>query len=94
MACAWIAFTVYFLMMVTSYFAGKKYYPLNYEIKNGAFYVVIAALLYFVGIYVPISNNIILLVFRIVLIAIYGSIVVYKDLPMSEIPYLNRFAKK
>ena len=79
MACAWIAFTVYFLMMVTSYFTRKKYYPINYKIKNGAFYVVIAALLYFVGIYVPISNNIILLIFRIVLIAIYGSIVVYKD---------------
>ena len=93
MACAWIAFSTYFLSMISSYFVGKKYYPIDYEIKNAAFYTFIALLFYFVGIYLPIENIFIKLGFRIILILLYVGIVLKKDLPLKDIPVINRFIK-
>lgn len=49
---AWAALIAYLLMMVVSWAAGQKYYPLPYEYKRIGLYVVIAAALYAVGQYV------------------------------------------
>ena len=93
MACAWIAFSTYFLMMVSSYFVGRKYYPVNYDIKNAVFYTVIAMIFYFLGIFLPIEHVLIRLIVRFFLIGNYLFVVLIRDLPFREIPVLNNFFK-
>ncbi len=85
MACAWTAFGVYLLMMLSSYFVGKRYFPIAYEIKNGLFYFFLALLLYGVGMNLPVSNLVLLFILRIALIFVYASIVIIKDLPIKKL---------
>lgn len=49
---AWAALIAYALMMIVSWIAGQKYYPLHYEYKRIGLYTLIAALLYLTGRYV------------------------------------------
>lgn len=42
---AWATFVCYFLMMVVSYWAGQKYYPVPYNIKKIATYLILIAVL-------------------------------------------------
>ena len=47
-ACAWAGFVSYTVSMVLSYFFGQKYYPIKYPLKDIAFYVVLALVVFFV----------------------------------------------
>jgi len=57
MASAWATLLTYGLMMTASYFVGKKYYPVPYQLKKVSFYLLFATLfsgisfLYFRGNY-------------------------------------------
>ena len=46
MACAWAGFAAYGICMVTSYFFGQKYYPIRYPLRDIAFYVTLALVLF------------------------------------------------
>lgn len=48
---AWAAFIGYLVMMILSYFIGRRYYPLPYDIKRIALYIAIAAINFFIGEY-------------------------------------------
>ncbi|MEG1585346.1 MAG: lipopolysaccharide biosynthesis protein, partial [Bacteroidales bacterium] len=93
MACAWTAFTVYLLMMSASYYFGQKYYPIRYEVKNALVYFSLTIVLFGAGIFVPISSTIWLFLFRLSLIFIYSFIVIKKDLPLKEIPFINKLIR-
>ena len=41
-ACAWVTFTAYGSIMLLSYFIGQRHYPIPYELKRIAFYVLLA----------------------------------------------------
>ncbi|MGL4293901.1 MAG: lipopolysaccharide biosynthesis protein [Bacteroidales bacterium] len=90
MACAWTAFTVYFLMMMASYYFGQKYYPVKYEIKNALGYISLAGILYLAGIFVPLPSVGGLFIFRSFLILIYIFVVIKKDLPLNIISFIKR----
>ena len=47
-ACAWAGFVSYTVSMVLSYFFGQKYYPIKYPLKDIAFYVALALVVFFV----------------------------------------------
>lgn len=94
MACAWAGFTGYAVAMLLSYFVGQRKYPIRYDLKSIGMYVLIAAVLYIIGEQVPIQNVIIRLAFRTVLILLFVAYIVKKDLPLSQIPLINRFIKK
>lgn len=49
MGSAWAALIAYFIMMAASYFLGRRYYRLPYEIKRMACYLLLAAALWLVG---------------------------------------------
>ena len=51
MGCAWAAFASYGCMMLASYFIGQAKFPINYHVGRLASYVVVAAVLYCVGMY-------------------------------------------
>ena len=50
-ASAWATLITYGFMMLISYFIGKKYYPVPYQLKKVGFYTVIAVLLSWVSFY-------------------------------------------
>ncbi|MFM2386321.1 MAG: hypothetical protein RL660_1078 [Bacteroidota bacterium] len=51
-ACAWASFACYGFMMVASYFAGQKHYPVPYNVGKIAMYIAISVLAYFACTYV------------------------------------------
>ena len=94
MACAWGGFCGYGVAMLLSYFVGQKKYPINYPLKSIFIYVVLAMALYVIGYYaVQIDNLWLRLSFRTVLLLVFVGYIIQHDLPLKEIPYINRFFK-
>ncbi len=44
-AAAWVTLICYLTMTLLAYFLGQKYYPVNYNVRRGLFYLVIAILI-------------------------------------------------
>lgn len=94
MGSAWAALISYFIVMVMSYFAGQKYYPLPYQKKRILMYVVAAAVLYFVGMWI---GNVMPLwaaySVRFVLLVLYtGIVAAFENVPVIS-PLLHRLLK-
>lgn len=49
MGSAWAALISYFVIMVLSYFVGRKYYPIQYHLRRMALYTLLAAMLWATG---------------------------------------------
>lgn len=73
---AWASFFCYLTMMVSSYFLGQKYYPVDYQIKNIFLYISLAFTFYIVSIYIPIDNFYIKMSVNTLLLIIYLSIII------------------
>lgn len=93
-ACAWAGFTGYGVAMLLSYFVGQKKYPIQYDLKAIGMYVLLAAVLYVAAEYVPIDNIYLCMAYRTVLLLLFIAYVVKRDLPLGQIPVLNRFIRK
>lgn len=94
MACAWAGFTGYGVAMLLSYFVGQKKYPIQYDLKAIGSYVLLAAVLYIAGEYVPIENIYLRMTFRTLLLFLFIAYIVKRDLPLNQIPVINRFIRK
>jgi O-antigen/teichoic acid export membrane protein len=57
MGSVWVSTAVYFVMMITSYLLGQKYYPIPYEIKRILAYLMVSLVLVFISFWV-FHNNI------------------------------------
>lgn len=74
MASAWATFACYGCMMVASYFMGKKYFPVNYDLKRFFGYVTLSLIFYVLSLFIAVGadvsdlvvKNLILLVFVII----------------------------
>jgi O-antigen/teichoic acid export membrane protein len=76
MGSAVAVFFSYFIMMIISYFMGKKYYPVPYDLKRIGIYFTIALVLYFVSLFsssqpVFIKYTINTILFALFLFAVY-----------------------
>lgn len=91
MACAWASFSAYFVSMLFSYFVGKKRNPIDYDIKGIFGYVALFAVLYGVSLLLPIESMPARLAVNTLLLAVYVTYLVKKDLPLKSIPFVNRF---
>lgn len=94
MASAWATLICNLIMMLMSYYFERKYRPIPYDMKSIGFYVLLASVIYIVGYYIPISTEWLKLCFRTILFFTFLIVVVKRDLPLTEIPILNKFAKK
>lgn len=92
-ACAWAGFTGYGVAMLLSYFVGQKKYPIQYDLKAIGMYVLLAAVLYLAAEYVPIDNIYLRMAYRTVLLILFIAYVVKCDLPLNQIPILNRIIR-
>ena len=94
MACAWAGFTGYAVAMLLSYFVGQKKYPIAYDLRSIGTYVLLAMVLYAAGEYVLVESVALRMIYRTVLLFIFIAFIVKKDLPLKQIPIINRFVKK
>lgn len=94
MACAWASFAGNGLIMLLSYIIGQKYYPIKYNLKTLFLYLAVAMLLYSIAVFVPIENLGLHLGFRTILIGIYLTLLIKRDLPLNKIPYVSHFVKR
>lgn len=81
MGSAWAALISYFLVMVVSYFLGRKYYPLNYPLKRMGAYLLLAAALYGAGLWSEALPEWLAYCVKTLLLIIYGATVVYVEKP-------------
>ena len=93
-ASAWASVAGYGVIMLLSYWMGQKKYPIQYDLKSLGLYILLAAVLYVIGEQVPISDLVLRLAFRTVLLLLFIAYIIKKDLPLSQIPVINRFIKK
>ena len=91
MACAWASFASNLLMMLLSYAVGQKYYPVAYDLRSAFTYGAVAAVCYMAAMLPPIDSVVLRLLYRTVWLLFFTGIVVRKDLPITEIPYLSRY---
>lgn len=91
MACAWAGVAGYGTSTLLSYFVGRKYYPIDYPLRDMAKYVLLTAILF---VCLRVSDRCLTIVPEMVVnTLICGVFVIYllkKDLPLSEIPLLGR----
>ena len=76
-----------------SYFVGQKKYPIQYDLKAIGMYVLLAAVLYVAAEYVSIDNIYLRMAYRTVLLLLFIAYVVKRDLPLNQIPILNKLLK-
>ncbi|WP_071147533.1 lipopolysaccharide biosynthesis protein [Bacteroides ihuae] len=92
-ACAWAGVAGYGIITLLSYFVGQKKYPIRYDLKGIGQYVFLAAVLYAASELIMIDNIFIRLAFHTVLLFVFLAFIVKKDLPLSQIPFINRLIK-
>ncbi|MBR3883544.1 MAG: lipopolysaccharide biosynthesis protein [Bacteroidaceae bacterium] len=90
MACGWASLAGYFTAMLLSYLVGAKRNPINYDIKGIAGYVSLATILYVISSFLPFTNIWVKMVCNTLLLLIFVAYFVKKDLPLKQIPLLNR----
>lgn len=93
-ASAWASLICNAVMMAISYYFERKYRPIPYDLKAIGFYFGLAIALYLLGCYINIENQILRLSYRTLLLAIFVAIIVKNDIPLSEIPVINKYFKK
>ena len=82
-------------VLILSYVIGQKKFPIRYDIKSAVIYSILAALFYAVGMLPRIDSEILRLGYRTVLLLVFLAIIIKRDLPLSELPYIGkRFASK
>lgn len=94
MACAWAGFTGYAVAMLLSYFVGQKKYPIAYDLKSIGGYVLLALMIYAAGEWMPVDNMLLRLLLRTLLLFVFIGYIIKHDLPLKQIPVINRFVKK
>ena len=95
MACAWAAFFANLVMMVVSYFLGQKHYPIPYNLKTATLFTIIAMALFAI---MQITSTYIddvwlRLGINTLLVAIYAVIVIKKELPLHDMPFIGKYFK-
>lgn len=93
-ASAWAGFAGYATVTVLSYLVGQKKYPIAYDLKGIGMYVLLAALLYVVGEWLPVENLALLLLLRTLLLFVFVAYIIKKDMPLNQIPFVKRFINK
>lgn len=94
MACAWASFIGNLAIMFISYFMGQKKYPIPYDLRTIGLYFGLAMLLYMAAVLLPVENRWLRWLYHAFLICIYLGVLIKRDLPLKEIPFLNKILKR
>ena len=92
-ACAWGGLAGYGTAMLLSYFIGQHYYPIRYDIKGIARYFAIAIAMFGAFKVMPIENIWVRMAVGTLLLLLFVAYIIKHDLPLKQIPIINRFVK-
>ncbi|OJU55354.1 MAG: polysaccharide biosynthesis protein [Bacteroidales bacterium 45-6] len=81
MASAWATLIGNAVIVVLSFVIGQKHYPIRYDMRSISFYFVLTAVLYALGMYLPVENEYLRLGFRTLLLLVMLAFVAKKALP-------------
>jgi len=93
-ASAWATFACNLIIAAISYFIGQKYFPIKYDLKSIFLYFIVATVFYIAAMYPQIDNELLRMGYRTLFLIAFAAIVIKKDLPLSEIPIINRYFKR
>lgn len=84
MGSAWAALISYFTVMVVSYFVGRHYYPLPYQVGRMTLYLALAVTMYLGVVYLEnIFSTSVLYAVKILMLAIYiGVVIIAEKMPI------------
>lgn len=83
---AWAALIAYFVIMVASYFLGRRYYPIPYPVKRIGAYTLLAALLWGAGLLIDLQPHLWLTyTIRTLLLCLYLLAVIWHE----NVPFLT-----
>ena len=85
MACAWGGFAGYGVTMVLCYIAGRKYYPIDYPLKDIGIYTAMAAVLYVASVVVDWGNSLDNVIYRTLLVMVFVAVLIKKENVMEKI---------
>lgn len=92
-ASVWSSFAGFFVIMILSYFFGQKFMPINYNLKKIGFYILLALALFGISLLINTPYVVLNIALKTVLLGIYMVVVVKKDLPLSELPFIKKKSK-
>lgn len=93
-ASAWATLICNLVMMLLSYYFERKYRPLPYDLKSIGLYFGLAMALYGISCYIRFDSEALRLLFNTGLLAIFFFVLIKRDLPLSEIPFIGKIVKK
>ena len=96
LASAWASVAGYGVITLLSYVIGQRKYPIRYDVRGMAVYLVLAAALYVASLGVqqlglPFAVRLLL---NTLLLLIFAAYILKKDLPASQLPLVGRFFRK
>lgn len=94
MGCAWASLLSNLFITILSYYMGQKEYPVTYDLKSIFSYTALAVVLYALYSFIDLHSMALNFGFRTILIIIFIVYMVKKDLPLKELPILNRLVKR
>lgn len=89
-ASAWANLACYLSMSIVCYFLGRKYFPIPYELRKLFIYACLCGLLYFLGTYIEIDNQYLRISYKTILLLIFMSIVLFKEVKLQKNPFRKR----
>ena len=90
-ACAWATVACNAVMLLLSYFIGRKRYPVPYPLLKIGGYVALAAVLFVLGEYLPVETPLWRVLWRTLLLVIYIVVAVRRDFPISSLPVIGKY---
>lgn len=79
MGAAWATFICYASMMLLSYFAGRRFYPVPYDVLRISSYILLAVLLYYLGTVFQTGNQSISMIYSFLLLSVYVIVVLLTE---------------
>lgn len=92
-ACAWGGFAGYGTAMLLSYFIGQHYAPIKYDVKGILTYFALTLALFAISQLWPTDNQWFRMGANTLLLILFITYVIKKDLPLSQIPIIKRWIK-
>ena len=90
-ACAWATVACNAVMLLLSYFIGRKRYPVPYPLLKIVGYVALAGVLYLLGECLPIETPLWRVLWRTLLLVVYIVVAVRRDFPISSLPVIGKY---
>lgn len=96
MASACASLVCYFVIMLLSYFIGKKYLYVPYDLRRIGFYILLTMVI--LAVYYAVrfisGNTVVSMAVGTLLLILYCAVLVRKDFPLSSLPVVGKYFKR